>query len=362
MAQKHLLSRGKSVEALGLLHTRLLSEGEGVLAKMIERCNQEVMVKCACCAADRIAHHQCRKKWCPLCERSIAAKRSAELTKKVRHFQWPLFATFTMANEFDLKNEPVKRLKKAFRKLRHRRIWKDRVKGGCVCVEVTNRGNGWHVHLHAVIDCRWLSFRTPAPPPRSPASLIREYGMNSKHELEREWAKCLKAPLGICDVSRANRGTIAKEVVKYAVKGSDLIECKEPIGDIIRALQASRLMGTFGHCHGKGKGGRSLQAEIGAAEEIAGPDLSGNPFKCCATPHWVPTEFYPAARAKVCARDRHILAGRKPGWWKARIRTPYKSDPCFSSEKPPDPEKAVWNEWVKTPMPAKRTRKAVATI
>lgn len=254
-----------------------------------------------------------------------------------------------MPNEWDLSTQPVKRLKVAFRKLRHRRIWKDRVKGGLACIEVTNKGKGWHVHLHAVIDCRWLSFRTPAPAPRSSATVVRECAIASKRELEREWAKSLKVALAICDVSRANRGTIAKEVVKYAVKGSELIDCKEPIGDIIRALQASRLMTTFGHCHGKGKDGIVISQEREEAESPGGPDLSGNPFKCCSDPHWVPAEFYAAARGKIIQRDRHILGGRKKGWWKQRI--PNGAPEWLGKATPVTPAKILptWNAWVETP-------------
>jgi hypothetical protein len=165
--------------------------------------------------------------------------------------RWPLFVTLTMRNTSDLSSGAVRHLRRSFGKLRHRKFWKQRVVGGVATLEVTNIGNGWHPHLHAVIDCEWLSNGT-RPPGRGSTKVQWEKAcQQSATEIERHWSKCLGQETSSVSIMRANRRTIAKEVIKYSVKGSDLLECVEPVGEMIRAIDRCRMMTTFGNAHGQ---------------------------------------------------------------------------------------------------------------
>lgn len=135
--------------------------------------------------------------------------------------------------------------------MRHRALWKKRVKGGVATVEITNIGNGWHPHMHAVIDCSWLADVTPPwRPAEGRESLLRKCKA-AAIEVEVAWSKCLGQPTSSIKIKRAHRDTIAKEVLKYTIKTSDLLASVEPIGDMIRALEKCRLMTTFGSAHGQ---------------------------------------------------------------------------------------------------------------
>src|SRR5204862_1110655 len=110
------------------------------------------------------AEKRCKKKWCPVCVRGIATKRSIKFSRAAALMRWPMHLTLTVRNVADDDDHDfVRRLRRNFGKLRHRKIWKNNVTGGVAGIEVTNKGKGWHPHLHALIDCRWLAIDTPAP-------------------------------------------------------------------------------------------------------------------------------------------------------------------------------------------------------
>jgi Replication protein len=234
-----------------LLRDRLAAEGEDELLTKLSKCQEPLILKCGCCSDTLEVRQQCRRKWCPCCARQLAARRTQELNFVVARFRWPLFVTLTMRNVADLSSGGVRHLRRSFGKLRHRKLWKSCVRGGIATCEVTNIGNGWHPHLHCVVDCKWLGSAADAPARSDSQDELRQKFTKSAQQLEQLWAKTLRQSTASVKVKRANRDTIAKEVVKYTVKGQDLLDCHEPIGDLIRALDSTRMMTTFGTAHGQ---------------------------------------------------------------------------------------------------------------
>ena len=234
-----------------LIRERLAAEKEWKLLKSIELCQEPLVLKCTVCRTQVEVKQRCKRKWCPCCQRALAAQRSAELQFIVERFRWPLFVTLTMKNVDDLSLGGVRHLRRAFGKLRHRKFWKQRVRGGIGNIEVTNIGNGWHPHLHAVVDCQWLSITTQPPPRHFTREQKKERFTQANCELERHWSKCLRQETSSVKVKRATPDGIGKEVLKYNVKGEDLVNCEGSIGDLIRALEGTRLMTTFGSAHGQ---------------------------------------------------------------------------------------------------------------
>jgi hypothetical protein len=192
--------------------------------------------------------------------------------------KWPLFVTLTMPNTSD--PEGVRHLRQAFGKLRHRKLWTSRTTGGVASIEVTNTGQGWHPHLHAVIDCEWLAHKTPPPEWNRGADHVAERCRAAQEELSAVWRKCLGEPQAIVWVKRCNSATITEEVVKYSVKGSDLVTSPDPIGEIIRVLERTRLITTFGNFFGRGR-----EFDEAAQGEKPGCD------SCGESGSFVPTEI-----------------------------------------------------------------------
>lgn len=253
MTDKQKYAEMRKSDALAdllLLRERLTEEKEWELLKKISICQCPLTLKCVICDTLVGVKQRCKRKWCPSCSRALAAQRSAELGFIVERFRRPLFVTLTMKNVEDLSSGGVRHLRRSFGKLRHRKFWKKTVAAGIATVEVTNIGNGWHPHLHCVLDCRWLAITVVEPMNRDTLEEKKAKYKAAAVELERNWAKCLGQETASVKVKRANGSTIAKEVLKYTVKSEDLINCQGSVGDVIRALESTRLMTTFGTAHG----------------------------------------------------------------------------------------------------------------
>jgi plasmid rolling circle replication initiator protein Rep len=230
---------------------RLRGEEASDLVKNFQKCGERFELTCTSCGELHEAERRCSKKWCPVCVRRIATKRSLKFRAAVAAMKWPLFVTLTMRNVDDLSHDAVRKLRRAFGKLRGRKLWKAHVRGGAASIEVTNIGNGWHPHLHAILDCEWLAFKTPMPKASDSRERKRQQCKKAAQELERVWSKCLGQNNSSVKVKRTNEADVVQEVLKYSVKGSDLVESKDDVAPIIRCLEATRLVTTFGTLFGK---------------------------------------------------------------------------------------------------------------
>lgn len=237
---------------------RLVAEKETSLADRLKRCAEVVHVICDCCHHSRAVERGCKNKWCPVCCRKSSAKRVAKYQLAVSMMQWPLFLTLTCPHT---DHPPLQRLRNilfAFSKLRRKKLWTDRTLGGIRGLEIDSRSGKLHEHLHMVIDCKWLAHMVPPPQRGDSKSRLKEKCLAASQELGMAWARCLgyrewrdEWSGVIYNVTRANRDTIAKEIIKYSVKGSDLLKHAGRIGPIIRALQCTRATQSFGSLFGK---------------------------------------------------------------------------------------------------------------
>jgi hypothetical protein len=169
--------------------------------------------------------------------------------------EWPLFSTFTTTNHADTGRDFIRQLHLAFRKIRRLRWWIRAVTGGIASIEVTNTGKGWHPHLHAVMDARWLAV-TQLPPARGASGEAKKKAFTrANKEVCEQWSLAMGRPSSV-KTKRAWAGSgseeksVAMEVIKYSVKGSDLVSVNEPIAPILRMLDGTRLLTSWGTCYG----------------------------------------------------------------------------------------------------------------
>jgi plasmid rolling circle replication initiator protein Rep len=294
--------RSESHEAAKALRNRLLKrlreEEADDLVKNFQKCGDPFELTCTSCGELHAAERRCSKKWCPVCVRKIATKRSLKFRAAVAAMKWPLFLTLTMQNVEDLTHDAVRKLRRAFGKLRGRKLWKAHVRGGAASIEVTNIGNGWHPHLHAILDCEWLAFKTEKPGIGWSRDRKRQQCKKAAQELERVWSRCLGQNTSSVKVKRTNEADVVQEVLKYSVKGSDLIESPDPVAPIIRCLEATRLVTTFGTLFGK---------KLLRSEEDARPPLM---CKCGASGCFVPEEVVRRMMRLTTKRDGRLRPKR----------------------------------------------------
>jgi hypothetical protein len=256
-SEKSQIARREAEKNQLLLITRLEKEGEQELADTLWRCRDTVQLRCLDCGTTRQVWQGCRQKWCPVCVRRLATARVAKFRVAVEAMEWPLFCTFTVPHTVDSDAGDLRLLRRGFGRLRHTKLWKKNVIGGVAGIEVTNQGGGWHPHLHTVIDCRWLAWKTPRPQRGETKRQVREKCLAASDELGLAWARALRvrsldpAWCGVIfKVKRCDPHTIGPEVLKYSVKGSDLANARENPGDLIRLLKATRLVTSFGSLFG----------------------------------------------------------------------------------------------------------------
>jgi hypothetical protein len=121
------------------------------------------ILRCTHCGHPRRVPAYCGNRFCPVCARAgkVRAKRKLQAIVKrlptirgytVKHL------TLTIPNVTS-PSWGVDTLVSSFRKLRQRSFWRHYVSGGAYVLEITNKGNGWHVHMHAIIHSRFIPWK-----------------------------------------------------------------------------------------------------------------------------------------------------------------------------------------------------------
>lgn len=243
------------------LEQKLREEGRDDLAQKLSDCAELMTLSCVCCGKSRTVERGCKRRWCPVCAPRITAERMMRLESVVSRFQWPLAVTLTMQN-VTIAEGALEHVKKKFRDFRRTDFWADRVAGGVVGFEVTNTGRGWHPHLHALIDCRWLAVSTPEPQRGQSKAWKKKLCEAAQNELSEVWGAYVQGKKAIVWAERA-WGKAMMETLKYAVKPSDLLDAAISASETIDMIDAGRMISSFGHAHAASKlfVGRDLPEE-----------------------------------------------------------------------------------------------------
>lgn len=238
------------------LIARLEREGRKDLAHRLTKCGQPITLRCEDCTAPIATLTRCDLKWCPACQHALAARTADRYARIMEHIQWPLRVTLTAKNfEYD-ETDAVRRLRRAWGKLRRLRWFRRAVRGGVCGFEVTDTGKGFHVHIHAIFDVKWFAVTTTAPRRGASKEEWAKKGRAAASEVSEQWELCCgrKASMQVRRVWTRDKGDIKPalmETLKYSTKGSDLVETAKSASAIIDQLDATRMITSFGTCFGK---------------------------------------------------------------------------------------------------------------
>ena len=121
-------------------------------------------IYCTSCSYRHVVPVYCSNRFCPTCSGS----RSRKIRDRLKDF----LTSYSPANGYSVKfltltippastpGESARTLVKSFRALRRQRYWRDNVAGGVFVIEASRRPGNFHIHLHIVLDSRYLDFRT----------------------------------------------------------------------------------------------------------------------------------------------------------------------------------------------------------
>lgn len=247
--------RSDRFELRDKLAARLRAEGRLDLANRLVKCGKRLTLRCAACTAGVETFTRCDLKWCPSCQHALAARTADRYARIMHAVQWPLRVTLTAENfAYDCSNA-VRELRRAWGKLRRLRWFVAKVRGGVVGFEVTDTGKGFHVHAHALFDCKWFAVTTTAPRVGADKETWKKKARAAAKEVAQQWSLCCGRPasMQVRRVWTRDGGDIRPalvETLKYSTKGSDLVESARSASAIIDQLDRTRMITSFGTCHG----------------------------------------------------------------------------------------------------------------
>jgi hypothetical protein len=179
---------------------------------------------CVNCDTEHPMIQRCSKKYCPLCHWRITSARQEQVKKFAEHVNNPQHVVLTQRNFLNISREKMREHYRNLTRIREQKVWKN-VLGGCTSVEMTNRGEGWHLHSHSLIDCKFICVES----------------------LAKAWGKLVGQEFAIVHRKEIDSGAYAKEICKYVCKPAEMLRWRaKDILNFIEAIHGTRFFFKFG--------------------------------------------------------------------------------------------------------------------
>jgi len=202
----------------------LLDRGYETQSTNLHKCSQtELLLCCESCGHSKYVVYHCGNRICPVCSWKVSRDRARYSEAMLQNMQYPKFITLTMPTWTRDPRDGIKFLRAAFTKLRGQKIWRP-VVGGCYQIELKSKENGWHIHLHILMDAPYMP----------------------KEKIFSAWKKILGLDFVSIRVKACRTKAQRAYVVKYVSKNDDFHNDAEAAADWYEATKGTRLFGTFG--------------------------------------------------------------------------------------------------------------------
>lgn len=213
---------------------KLVFGGEPEKAHTIRDCHSYWTIrKCNGCRKESKFWNRCDLIYCPQCAPRNAKNRLDSLGWFFDELKQPKHVVLTFKNVAVLTKEYLRYCLKCLQKLRRTKIAKKWL-AGIWAMEITNKGNGWHVHYHLIVETPWFSQET----------------------LSVTWKHITGWESFIVHVSDAGRAGVMKKLPKYvaaySTKGTKIEEwTSSKICQFVQAIEGLRSFGVFGYLYAK---------------------------------------------------------------------------------------------------------------
>lgn len=209
---------------------KLRDAGQLQLASKLELCHtQTVVAVCSDCGKASRFQNRCDLFFCPQCAARLQREREDQVRWWTVEIPQPKHVVLTVKNTPTISKATVKRLKKWLGSLRRSKFCNNWL-GGFYRLECTNEGNGWHLHIHLLVDARWID----------------------QFALSEKWNKITGGNGRIVKVLDCREQSYLHEVTKYVVKGHQMAAWQpSEILQFINAFTGVRTFGVFGSLYGK---------------------------------------------------------------------------------------------------------------
>lgn len=203
---------------------QLDAQGYQSLASKLLNCQQtETLVCCAHCGSSWWVVTKCKQRVCPLCSYEQSQKRAHFLKAMTDHMQHPKLLTLTQPQVHTDPKEAIHFIRNSFAKLRKTKVFQP-VVGGAYAIEVKPNEDGFHVHMHVLIDAPYLPYQ----------------------RIFSAWKKILQSDCPQIDIRSAKDAKAREYVAKYAAKGAGFDLHPDNVVRWYEATKGERLWATFG--------------------------------------------------------------------------------------------------------------------
>ncbi len=204
---------------------RLDAVGEHKQARALRQCQTHLQTMvCDECHSTWLAPCNCKLRWCAVCAPRKSAKYANFALGLFSRAQSPRWITLTMERKPQL-GAGLDHLKRAFRNWRLNPRIRAIVRGGLYQIEIKPKADGWHIHLHALIDSAYLP----------------------KKVLWSSWAAALGQKTASVQINAIRGNTVIRYVTKYALKPADIADMDAgQLAAYAQETRNRRLLGTWG--------------------------------------------------------------------------------------------------------------------
>jgi hypothetical protein len=190
-----------------------------------ERCgHEEIYRTCENCGTVESFNYRCNLKWCPRCQQRLTQIRRGIISLWAKKIKQPKHLVLTHKNFPTLTRRIIREHTVKLAKFRRAKVMK-RCSGGCCSTEITNEGNGWHLHAHMLLDVKWLDMEAVAI----------------------TWGRLVGQHFAIVKIKDVREKSYLQEICKYVVEGSELAKWEpDEINEFVQAIRGLRMFNSFG--------------------------------------------------------------------------------------------------------------------
>ena len=209
---------------------RLRQSGRADLSEPLEHCHTE-RVSCVCSSCNRTTafYNRCDLFYCPTCTPRLTRQRAEGVAWWAVEVSQPKHVILTVRNVPHITKGHVQEFKRWLSRLRKRKFargWR----GGFYGLQITNRGKGWHLHAHLLIDARWIDCG----------------------QLSAEWRSVTSGTGENVVVKDVRDSRYLHEVCRYISNPSQVARWSgQQLAEYVDALQGLRTFAVFGSLWGK---------------------------------------------------------------------------------------------------------------
>lgn len=125
----------------------------------VEHVHETLTLYCTKCGFSWVATLNCGDRTCLKCRRKWHGHHRDTLQRIIEGWGGQVrVLTLTLKNvpDRDFNKDTIRRLRKCFSRLIHRKYFKARIRGGFYVVHLTNTGRGFHPHLHIIYHGEYI--------------------------------------------------------------------------------------------------------------------------------------------------------------------------------------------------------------